>query len=160
MGKDFANRATAAKHNPKMGARGPQPGFKEKLKAHFTDGVPPPPDWLDAAAVEEYLRVSEELEKQPGHLQMVDMAVLAQYAQSYSDTVRLTAEIRIFGEFAYSPKTWTEYAHPRVGMLSMARKALLECATKLGFSPTSRSQLGPREKKAANPLNAILGPGN
>lgn len=143
-----------------MGARGPQPGFREKLKAKFTEGVPPPPDWLDGLAVEEYERVSEELAKQPGHLQMVDMAVLAQYAQSYSDMVRLTAEIRLYGEFAFSERTKTEYAHPRIGMLSMAKKSMLDCATKLGFTPTARSQLGPREKKAANPLNSILRPGN
>ena len=61
-----------------------------------TPGAPDPLEWLSAAAREEWLRVSPELERM-GLLTRVDMAALAAYAQSYAHYVEAERLIREHG---------------------------------------------------------------
>jgi len=120
-----------------MGARGPAP--KSKQTVNFRAGVPDAPRWLDASARAEYRRVVREIEHGKGG-QQVDMALLATYAQAWSDVRRLTLVVRKEGETLTSDKG-NAYMNPNVNALSMKQKTLLAAAAKLGFSPQDRARV-------------------
>lgn len=131
-----------------MGARGPHSKTKKTLA--FTPGVPPPPAWLDAAAVKEYHRVTREIAKtDPDCLQQVDMAVLSQYAQASSDIARLTLVVREEGETLSNPEKGTKYPNPNNNALQMAIGRQEKAASKLGFSPADRARLAIAPKDPA-----------
>lgn len=108
----------------------------------FSPGVPPPPPWLDEAAIGEYQRVAGQLEVAgDAYLQQVDMSDLSTYAQAYSDVVRLTPLVRAEGEALTSDKG-NLYPNPRNNALQMAYNRMSKAAARLGFSPTDRARIG------------------
>ena len=120
-----------------MGARGPAP--KGKGCVAFRSGVPRPPAWLDASGRTEYRRAAREIAHANGGQQM-DMALLATYAQAYSDVRRLTLAVRKEGETLTSDKG-NVYLNPNATLLSMRQKTLMAAASKLAFSPSDRARV-------------------
>jgi P27 family predicted phage terminase small subunit len=120
-----------------MGARGPAP--KGKGCVAFRAGVPKPPAWLDQCGRMEYRRAVREIGHANGGQQM-DMALLATYAQAYSDVRRLTMVVRKEGETLMSDKG-NVYMNPNCNALSMAKKTLMAAAAKLAFSPSDRARV-------------------
>lgn len=121
-----------------MGLRGPSPKPKAG-SIKFREGVPPPPDWLDAAAADEYRRAVEEIAAAGSPPQQPDLAMLASYAQAYADVARLTKAIREEGEVldgAQGP-----VANPRLRALSIAQRSLAQTCQRLGFSPADRARV-------------------
>lgn len=143
-----------------MGLRGPAPKDKELRLISVKAGVPAAPSWLDEIALEEYNRIVEIVLAAGESIALVDMAVLASYAQAYSDVVRLTEAVRVEGETLMNDKG-TTYQNPRWAVLQAARNQLLSCASKLGFSPSDRSRitLPANTKKPNNPFTNLLGDG-
>jgi P27 family predicted phage terminase small subunit len=136
-----------------MGARGPIGKSAAGLK--FTAGAPPAPAWLDATAKAEYERAVTELASIPDHIQQVDLAVLATYAQAYSDVCRLTKAVRREGDTVKSSKG-TAYLNPKSIALASAHKRLQQASAKLGFSPVDRLRMTGKGKKGSGELDAFV----
>ena len=134
-----------------MGSRGPAPKAKAGT-IKFRAGVPPAPPWLDDDAKAEYARAAEELEAAEASVQQPDMAVLARYAQAYSDVARLTQKIRDEGEVTMGVQG--PVANPRLRALSLAHRTLAETCQKLGFSPADRARV-PKAAASSKPDNAF-----
>ena len=117
-------------------------------------GAPPPPDWLDPLARQEWDRVVPRLEA-IGLLTQVDGFVLEAYCTCYAHWVELEQAIAKIGP-VYQPsnKKGSKYLQ-QVPHVSIAQKYLDEArafAAELGLSPSSRARLGcPRtESSEAN----------
>lgn len=119
-----------------MGARGPARKTPTP-HARTTAGVPPAPPWLDEVAAEEYHRVAKELTEAEVDIQHVDMAILSLYAQSYSDVMQLTLDLREEGVVTET-KRGTPVSNPKVTALNGAYNRLRHAAMRLGFSPLDR----------------------
>lgn len=143
-----------------MGLRGPAPKDKTLRLVNFKAGVPAPPPWLDQAALDEYNRIIEIVLASGESVALVDMAVLASYAQAYSDVMRLTEAVRVEGDTLMNDKG-TVYQNPRWAVLQAARNQLMSTAGKLGFSPCDRSRITlPANTQKPNPFTSLLGSGN
>lgn len=126
------------KPNPKniMGSRGKAPEIKPTVQ--FRPGVPPAPAWLDDTARTEYDRARDEIEAAGMNaILQTDAAVLATYAQAYSDVSRLTVAIREEGETVRQPNG-VICVSPKAHLLAAAQRQLLAGITRLGFSPKDR----------------------
>jgi len=145
-----------------MGRRGPAAKDKTLRLCDYKAGVPAAPEWLCDEAKAEYDRITDILLASGDGLALVDMSVLAGYAQAYADVKRLTLVVRLQGDTVMSDKGST-YINPTVNVLSMAHARLMKYAGKLGFSPSDRSHITvPSNAKnpKANPLAALLGGGD
>lgn len=134
-----------------MGNRGPLPKTKPG-SIKFRPGVPVAPAWLDRAAQAEYARAVDELAAADASVQQPDMAMLARYAQAYSDVARLSVQIRDEGEVTQGVQG--PVANPRLRALSMAHRNLAETCQKLGFSPADRARV-PKAAASSKPDNAF-----
>lgn len=142
-----------------MGLRGPAAKEKPLRLIKFKAGVPPPPDWIDAEATEEYQRICQILVDSGEDLALVDMASLAIYAQCYSEVVTLTEEVRAHG-FTLLNDKGQAYKNPATSVLNASRAALLKAIATLGFSPAARARIAIPKKRVGpeNPFAAIMGP--
>ena len=134
-----------------MGSRG-APAKSSTGTIKFRAGVPPPPAWLDIAARTEYKRAVDELMSADASVQQPDMAVLATYAQAYSDIARITEDIREEGDVVTGPQG--TIANPRFRALSLAQRTLSQACQKLGFSPADRARV-PKAAASSKPDNAF-----
>jgi P27 family predicted phage terminase small subunit len=118
-----------------MGLRGP---IAKKKAAAFTyaAGMPPPPSWLDRAAVAEYNRAAEIM---GGQLTLADMSVLAAYAQAYADFARFTVAARKEGE-VLKLSNGVLASNPKCTLRDAAFKRMQAAASKIGFSPVDRAR--------------------
>lgn len=140
-----------------MGSRGPS-SKAGKSGIKFAVGVPEAPAHLDDAAKAEYARVAALMEEAgPDYLQQVDMSFLCQYAQAWSDVLRLTPIVRQEGEALTSDKG-NLYPNPRNNALQMAYNRLKVAASALGFSPSDRNRIGSKSKGSAksDPLGEFV----
>ena len=137
-----------------MGTRGPQPNRQEPMPTTRTK-LPPPPKHLDAVAKKEYRRASEQLAEIGVALEAVDLALLAIYAQAWSDYVRLTGEIRTEGEII-SGYRGASRRNPKLGILRAAADAMQKAAKQLGLSPLSRRKLPKVAARTATPLTKFM----
>lgn len=139
-----------------MGRRGPAPKDKALRLCDYKAGVPAAPDWLCDDARAEYDRITDILLASGDGLALVDMSVLASYAQAYADVKRITLIVRLEGETLMSDKGNT-YLNPSLTALSMAHNRLSKYAAKLGFSPSDRSHITvPKNAQKKNPLEALM----
>lgn len=136
--------------------RGPRKTTR-KPSLKFPPGVPPAPGFLDADAVKEYERVVGLLAATPDHLQQVDAACLATYAQAYADVGRLTRDVRKEGETLVSEAKGTSYLNPKCSALSAAHNRLRESAAKLAFSPYDRARAGTKPAAGVSASNPLAG---
>lgn len=124
-----------------MGSRGPlAKDKKDGLK--LAPGVAEPPPHLDEAGRAEYLRAAELL---GDHCTHADMVVLAQYAAAWSDVVRLEAACR-GNEVVQGPQG--PVVNPLLKAIAIKERRLMQCASKLGFSPVDRARVPPAKEKA------------
>ena len=130
-----------------MGSRGPKPNRQDPMPTTRTK-LPPPPSHLNAAAKREYRRAAEQLAEIGVGLEAVDSALLAVYAQSWADVIRLTQEIRDEGEVVAGYRGAMR-RNPKLGILKSAADRVQATAKLLGLSPSSRKQL----PKVARPDN-------
>lgn len=134
--------AGAFKKNPqRLEARAHEP--------KFTTGLGEAPDWLDTHAVEEWQRVTPDLEK-AGVTSRVEATALATYCQAVSRMRKAEKEI-----FRDGITIMTESGlkkHPAVGIAERAAVIVRAFASEFGMTPASRSkvQARPNEQKPIN----------
>lgn len=117
----------------------------------FKTGIPVCPKWLSKEAKVEYARAAKLL-KDAGVIQLVDLAYLATYAQSFADWRKLTEAINRDGtRFDGAHSGWIQ--NPDVRTRTTVFAQMSTAASKLGFSPTDRGRLArpeaPKEKSQA-----------
>jgi P27 family predicted phage terminase small subunit len=106
------------------------------------------PDWLTAAAKDEWIRVSKELQAL-NLLQSVDMASLAAYCQSYSRWQSAEIQVSNEGQVVSIPILnrqgevvgHNHKRHPATTIAREERSSMLKAASLFGFDPSSRSRL-------------------
>lgn len=119
----------------------PKPKMKKTERINFGAKIPPPPPHLDADAKKEYRRVAKAMEEAgEGYLQVVDVALLATYAQAWSDVIRLTPLVR--GKETLTSDKGNDYPNPLAASLAQANNRVASTSKELGFSPNSRKRIG------------------
>lgn len=119
-----------------MGNRGPAAKAKAPTLS-YPRGTPPPPAWLDALAVEEYLRAAKLM----GDVMTVaDMSILAIFAQAYSDFIRFTTDLRTESE-VIRLNNGIVASNPKCVLRDQACKRMQAASSKLGFSPVDRAKV-------------------
>lgn len=108
------------------------------------------PDWLDKDAKTEFARILKELGP---NIQVVDLSVLSDYAQAYSDVIKFQAMVDIEGIKLEGSKGG-EYLNPTVTLLMNRREGLARLRRDLGFTPTSRKV---KPTRGAKGLSELLG---
>lgn len=135
----------------------PKPKMKKTERINFGAQIPPPPPHLDADAKKEYRRVAKAMEDAgEGYLQVVDVALLATYAQAWSDVIRLTPLVR--GKETLTSDKGNDYPNPLAASLAQANNRVASTSKELGFSPNSRKRIGdiiPKQQDD-NPLSRFM----
>ena len=112
------------------------------------------PSWLDEDAREEWLRVYGRLVT-CRVMTPLDMAVLADYCQSYSQMARAERNIQKYGDIVKTPSGYVQQA-PHVGMYNQASKRMKQAASELGLTPSSRSRIQVKDDGGGG-LESLLG---
>lgn len=108
------------------------------------------PDWLDADAKKEFARIQKEL---GSNIHAVDLSVLSDYAQAYSDVMKFQVMVDIEG-IKLTGLKGGEYLNPTVTLLMNRREGLARLRRDLGFTPTSRKVKATSSSKT---LASLLG---
>jgi P27 family predicted phage terminase small subunit len=135
----------------------PKPKMSSKQRLNFGASIPPPPPHLDDDAKKEYRRVGRAMEQAgEGYLQCVDVALLATYAQAWSDVIRLTPLVR--GKETLTSDKGNDYPNPLAASLSQAQNRVQSVAKELGLSPNSRKRIGEVMPKTEedNPVSKFM----
>lgn len=119
-------------------------------------GVPPCPDYLDAVAKKEWVRMSHLLEPL-GLLTAIDGTALALFCQAYSRWLEADRQIRQFGAVIKTP-TGFPILNPYLSVMKGALAQMNKLIVEFGMTPSSRSRLRiePPSKTAEDPLDAFL----
>ena len=101
-------------------------------------GAPDPPEYISAAALQEWNRVVNILVKEIG-LCPLDRGILAAYSQSFADIAELT---KIVAEEGHTIKTadGVRKRNPAAISLDNCYDRMFKCAAKLGLSPRDRTK--------------------
>lgn len=101
--------------------------------------IPPAPDHLDGPALDEWHRVTAELQK----LRMItamDRAPLVALCQAWGDYIKACEEIEKEGEVLFSDKG-NAYLNPWTGIKTSAMDRILRISAEFGMTPSARSRL-------------------
>ena len=112
------------------------------------------PEWLDADARAEWSRVYQRLVS-CRILTPLDMAILADYCQSYAQMVRAETNIQKYGDIIKTPSGYVQQA-PHVGIYNQASKRMKQAAAELGLTPSSRTRIQVRDG-GGDELESMLG---
>jgi len=109
--------------------------------------IPEPPEVLNADALEEWARVSQNL-LTAGVITALDRAILAAYCQSYADWIgalrvlnRLAAADEQSGARLIRTQGGNTIQNPLIGIANKARSDMARYAAELGITPASRSRV-------------------
>jgi P27 family predicted phage terminase small subunit len=111
-----------------------------EAEVHFKEGVPPCPEHLGPTAKAEWRRVTAELSKIPGLLQVVDRAVLAAYCSVWGEYVYCSEQLIELGSLIYQGGNLAR-VHPLVAIRREAMRQLHEFAQAFGFTPAARARV-------------------
>jgi len=101
--------------------------------------IPQPPDYLDGPALEEWYRITPELQK----LRMIttlDRAPLVALCQAWGDYIKACDEVEKEGEVLFSDKG-NAYLNPWAGIKTSAMDRILRISAEFGMTPSARSRL-------------------
>lgn len=101
--------------------------------------IPPPPDYLEGPALEEWYRITPELQK----LRMItalDRAPLVALCQAWGDYIKACDEVEKEGEVFFSDKG-NAYLNPWTGIKTSAMDRILRISAEFGMTPSARSRL-------------------
>jgi P27 family predicted phage terminase small subunit len=104
-------------------------------------GGPAPecPEWLDAEAKAEWVRVVPLLASQ-GVLLAVDAAALAAYCQTYSDWRKAAEQVRADGQ-TFRDAKGNIRVHPAAKLCLSLLSEMRRTAAEFGFTPAARSRI-------------------
>mgnify|MGYP000224021729 CR=1 FL=1 len=104
-----------------------------------------PPRWLvDQVARKEFRRCAKDL---VGVVNDLDLSLLADYSQAFSDVISLTKIVEDEGYTLTSPKTGGKYVNPTANLLVGRRRELAALRKDLTFTPRSRGDKAGAKKK-------------
>jgi len=115
--------------------------------------VPEKPDWLNAAAAEEWDRIVPQL-LALGLLTDLDRAVLVKYCQAWAAVVELEREIEENGWWVPTGEGGRR-RNPAAASLREAWERLQSAASEFGMTPVSRSRLGTTGRAESDPLEGL-----
>jgi P27 family predicted phage terminase small subunit len=101
--------------------------------------TPDPPAHLSAIAVEEWNRITAELEKLK-LISSIDRAALAAYCQCYARWVEAETYIEFHG-LTITTTLGNSIANPAVGIANTAMKLMGKFLVEFGMTPSSRTRL-------------------
>ena len=103
-------------------------------------GIPDQPDWLDAEAQAEWVRVTAELSDM-GLLTLADRAALTAYCTAWSRWVEAEAMVKKFGTIVKSPEKGFPMKSPYLSIADQALETMRKLMVEFGLTPSSRSRI-------------------
>jgi len=103
-------------------------------------GLPLPPDWLDAEAKAEWERVIPDLAEM-GVLSRADRPALAAYCTAWSRWVEAEAMVKRFGMIVKSPEKGFPMKSPYLSIADQALETMRKLLVEFGLTPSSRSRI-------------------
>jgi P27 family predicted phage terminase small subunit len=116
--------------------------------------IPPPPDHLDEIALEEWTRLTTELQK----LRMItvlDRAPLVALCQAWADYIKACDEVEKEGGVLFSDKG-NAYLNPWTGIKTNAMDRILRISSEFGMTPSARSRLKVEMPTEEDEMKSIL----
>lgn len=101
--------------------------------------IPPPPEQLEGVALDEWYRITPELQK----LRMItalDRAPLVALCQAWGDYIKACEKLEDEGEVLMSDKG-NAYQNPWTGIKTSAMDRILRLSSEFGMTPSARSRL-------------------
>lgn len=122
-----------------------------------TPGVPKPPAWLSARAVEIFYEIVADMERM-GTLSLEWGPVIADYASAREEVEVTTGVIEDIGR-TYTTETQSGGTmfrpRPEVGMRSDAMRRSQALRAELGLGPASKSKVSASKKLEENPFKKL-----
>jgi P27 family predicted phage terminase small subunit len=103
-------------------------------------GAPDAPDWLDAEAQAEWVRVTADLDAM-GLLSRADRPALAAYCTAWSRWVEAEAMVKRFGSIVKSPEKGFPMKSPYLSIADQAMETMRKFLVEFGLTPSSRSRI-------------------
>ena len=120
------------------------------------DGMPDPPEFLDAEARAEWDRTSKVLADM-GLLTKADRSALAAYCVAYSRWVQAEAQVAKYGTIVKSPEEGFPMKSPYRTVADQALEAMRKLMVEFGLTPSSRSRIRvPEGGQAADEFEAFV----
>src|SRR5688572_8892567 len=120
------------------------------------DGMPDPPEFLDAEARAEWDRTSQVLTEM-GLLTKADRSALAAYCVAYSRWVQAEAQVAKYGTIVKSPEKGFPMKSPYLTVADQALEAMRKLMVEFGLTPSSRSRIRvPDGGQAADEFEAFV----
>ena len=115
--------------------------------------VPEPPSHLTAAALEEWDRITPELERL-GLLSEMDMAALAGYCQNFSRWQEAEKALKA-SSLLIKTSNGNVIQNPLVGIANKAMHNMLKFLVEFGMTPSSRTRVSANEKQPETGFGAL-----
>ena len=107
--------------------------------------IPTPPVHLSKEALEEWNRITPELEML-GLVSDIDRSALAAYCQCFGRWVQAEEQIKILG-LTETTTNGNIIQHPLIGIANMAMQLMHKYLTEFGMTPSSRSRATSSKKE-------------
>ena len=116
--------------------------------------VPDPPEWLDAPAIQLWLRMIGKMPR--ALLAELDAEALARYCSLQIRFIELTKSLRESGETYISPASGALVNRPEVATLNQLAGHLAKLDSQFGLTPIARANLDHEPPKEDDPMLALM----
>ena len=118
----------------------------------FETSIPPMPEFLDGKAVDEWMRITQELaEKQI--ITSVDMGIVAIYCHSMGELYRHIDALKTEPEVIVSTRGVPQI-NPRIKQIDKLKDQVAKYSAEIGMTPTSRNKVRMVGQGKAKPTKA------
>ena len=118
-------------------------------------GLPEPPEWLDAEARAEWDRIVPELAEM-GLLSRADRPALAAYCTAWSRWVEAEAMVKKLGTIVKSPEKGFPMKSPYLSIADQSLETMRKLMVEFGLTPSSRSRIKVPGNDAADEFDRFL----
>jgi P27 family predicted phage terminase small subunit len=119
------------------------------------EGVPEPPDWLDAEAQAEWGRVTADLLSM-GLLSRADRPALAAYCTAWSRWVEAEAMVKKYGSIVKSPDKGFPMKSPYLSIADQALETMRKLLVEFGLTPSSRGRIKVPDGEAGDEFDRFM----
>ena len=118
-------------------------------------GMPEPPEWLDAEAQNEWVRVVLDLQAM-GLLSRADRPALAAYCVAWSRWVEAEAMVKKYGTIVRTPEKKFPLKSPFLTIADQAMETVRKLLVEFGLTPSSRGRIKVPDQDAADEFDAFM----
>jgi len=118
-------------------------------------GLPEPPEWLDAEARAEWDRIVPELAEM-GLLSRADRPALTAYCTAWSRWVEAEAMVKKLGTIVKSPEKGFPMKSPYLSIADQSLETMRKLMVEFGLTPSSRSRIKVPGNDAADEFDRFL----